>query len=64
MVSCPFAPRADGQLGDVSRIEWLKDYCAEDHFVYLDYFSAAADKRGMLKRALARDGLHPTDAGL
>ena len=42
---------------------WLKDYCAKNHFVYLDYFSAVVDERGMLKRALSDDGLHPTDAG-
>jgi lysophospholipase L1-like esterase len=43
--------------------KWLKDYCAKNGFVYLDYFSAMADERGMLKRALSDDGLHPTDAG-
>jgi len=43
--------------------KWLKDYCAKNRFVYLDYFSALADERGMLKRALADDGLHPTHAG-
>jgi lysophospholipase L1-like esterase len=43
--------------------KWLKDYCAQNRFVYLDYFSALVDERGMLKRALADDGLHPTDAG-
>jgi lysophospholipase L1-like esterase len=43
--------------------KWLKNYCAENRFVYLDYFSALVDERGMLKRALADDGLHPTDAG-
>jgi lysophospholipase L1-like esterase len=43
--------------------QWLKDYCAKNHFVYLDYFSALVDERGMLKRALADDGLHPTGAG-
>jgi lysophospholipase L1-like esterase len=43
--------------------KWLKDYCAKNHLVYLDYFSALVDERGMLKRALADDGLHPTDAG-
>ena len=42
---------------------WLRDYCAKNRFVYLDYFSALVDERGMLKRALADDGLHPTDAG-
>jgi lysophospholipase L1-like esterase len=43
--------------------KWLKDYCAQNRFVYLDYFGALVDERGMLKRALADDGLHPTDAG-
>ena len=43
--------------------KWLKDYCAKNHFVYLDYFSDLVDERGMLKRALADDGLHPNDAG-
>jgi lysophospholipase L1-like esterase len=43
--------------------KWLKDYCAKNGFVYLDYFSALVDDRGMLKRTLADDGLHPTDTG-
>jgi len=43
--------------------QWLKDYCAKNGLVYLDYFSAVVDEHGMLKRALADDGLHPTDAG-
>jgi lysophospholipase L1-like esterase len=43
--------------------KWLKDYCAKNRLVYLDYFSALVDERGMLRRALADDGLHPTDAG-
>jgi len=43
--------------------KWLKEYCAKNRFVYLDYFSAMVDERGMLKRALADDGLHPNDAG-
>ena len=43
--------------------KWLKDYCVKNRLVYLDYFSALVDERGMLKRALADDGLHPNDAG-
>jgi lysophospholipase L1-like esterase len=43
--------------------KWLKDYCAKNRLVYLDYFSALVDERGMLKRALSDDGLHPTGAG-
>jgi lysophospholipase L1-like esterase len=42
---------------------WLKDYCSRNQLVYLDYFTALVDERGMLKRALSDDGLHPTDAG-
>ncbi len=42
---------------------WLKNYCAKNGFVYLDYFSALVDEHGMLKRELSDDGLHPTDAG-
>ena len=43
--------------------KWLKDYCAKNGYVYLDYFSALVDDHGMLKRDLADDGLHPNDAG-
>jgi acyl-CoA thioesterase I len=43
--------------------KWLKNYCAKDGYVYLDYFTALIDDQGMLKRALSDDGLHPTDAG-
>jgi lysophospholipase L1-like esterase len=42
---------------------WLKNYCAKNHLIYLDYFSALVDNQGMLKRALSDDGLHPTNAG-
>jgi acyl-CoA thioesterase-1 len=43
--------------------EWLKKYCAENHIVYLDYFSSLVDEKGLLKKELADDGLHPNDAG-
>jgi lysophospholipase L1-like esterase len=43
--------------------EWLKGYCAQNRLVYLDYFSAVVDDKGMLRRELANDGLHPNDAG-
>jgi len=42
---------------------WLKDYCATNRIVYLDYFSAVVDDKGLLKKELADDGLHPNDAG-
>jgi len=42
---------------------WLQDYCQRNHLIYLDYFSAVVDEKGMLKRELAEDGLHPNKAG-
>jgi len=42
---------------------WLKDYCAKNGFVYLDYFSAVVDDKGMLRRDLSDDGLHPNASG-
>jgi lysophospholipase L1-like esterase len=42
---------------------WLKDYCSTNGLVYLDYFSPMVDDKGLLKRNLADDGLHPNKAG-
>lgn len=42
---------------------WLKDYCARNGLVYLDYFSAVVDQQGMLRRDISDDGLHPNVAG-
>lgn len=43
--------------------KWLKDYAAGSGSVYLDYAAAMSDDKGMLKRELAEDGLHPNPAG-
>ncbi len=42
---------------------WLKDYGERNGAVYLDYYSAMLDGKGMLKQELTFDGLHPNDAG-
>jgi lysophospholipase L1-like esterase len=42
---------------------WIKDYCARNGCVYLDYYSAMVDDHGMLQRELTFDGLHPNNAG-
>lgn len=42
---------------------WLRDYCTKNRLVYLDYSAALADDRGMLRRDLSEDGLHPNAAG-
>lgn len=42
---------------------WLKGYCAKNYCLYLDYFSAMVDDKGMLRKELAQDGLHPNAEG-
>src|SRR5436305_14976783 len=42
---------------------WMKEYAARHNAIYLDYYSAMLDDKGMLKKELTYDGLHPNDAG-
>jgi len=56
-----FAQRPQGRILELNT--WLKDYCTKNDIVYLDYFSAVVDDKGMLKKELADDGLHPNAAG-
>jgi lysophospholipase L1-like esterase len=43
--------------------KWLKNYCANNGVIYLDYFSAMVDDKGMLRKDLSDEGLHPNAAG-
>jgi lysophospholipase L1-like esterase len=56
-----FAQRPPARILELNA--WLKDYCARHGVMYLDYFSALVDDKGMLRRELADDGLHPNAAG-
>jgi lysophospholipase L1-like esterase len=56
-----FAQRSPQKIVELNR--WLKSYCADHGDLYLDYFSAMVDEKGLLKRDLAEDGLHPNRAG-
>ena len=56
-----FAQRPQSRI--LALNNWLKDYCASNDIVYLDYFSALVDDKGMMKKELADDGLHPNAAG-
>ncbi len=56
-----FAQRPPERILSLNR--WIKDYCAANDLIYLDYFSAMVDDKGLLKRDLADDGLHPNKAG-
>jgi len=42
---------------------WMQEHCVVEDCVYLDYFSAMVDDKGLMKRELAEDGLHPNQAG-
>jgi len=42
---------------------WLRDYCTRKRVLFVDYFAAMVDEKGMLRKDLSGDGLHPNDAG-
>jgi len=42
---------------------WLRTYAAAHKHVYLDYFSAMTDEKGMLRTELSEDDLHPNGRG-
>jgi lysophospholipase L1-like esterase len=42
---------------------WIQKFAEERGHVYLDYFSAMVDEKGLLKKELSEDGLHPNAAG-
>ena len=56
-----YEQRSPAKILDLNR--WLKTYCADHGCLYLDYFSAMVDDKGLLKKDLAEDGLHPNVAG-
>ncbi|MCU1301848.1 MAG: Capsular biosynthesis protein [Candidatus Sulfotelmatobacter sp.] len=56
-----FAQRSPEKILELNR--WLKNYCTANGLVYLDYFTPMVDEKGLLKRDLAEDGLHPNATG-
>ena len=57
------ADRAPPAGEDQALNAWIKDYASKTGAVYLDYYSAMVDDKGMLKTELTYDGLHPNNAG-
>ena len=43
--------------------DWMKAYAASERHVYLDYFSAMVDDKGLLREELSGDDLHPNAKG-
>jgi lysophospholipase L1-like esterase len=56
-----FPLRPPDQILELNR--WIEDYAARNNYIYLDYFSAMVDDKGLLQRDLSEDGLHPNDKG-
>jgi lysophospholipase L1-like esterase len=57
-----FAQRSPEKILELNR--WLKTYVASHAgCLYLDYFAAMVDGKGLLKKDFADDGLHPDAAG-
>ena len=43
--------------------KWIQSYAESHGDIYLDYFSAMVDDKGLLKAELSNDGLHPNAKG-
>jgi lysophospholipase L1-like esterase len=42
---------------------WIRDYCIRQNFVFIDYYTAMADEKGMMKAELSDDGVNPNARG-
>lgn len=42
---------------------WIKEYAAQNHFAYVDYYSSMVNGEGGMKAELSPDGVHPNKAG-
>ena len=53
--------RPPARISELNR--WIQNYCLQNHFTYVDYYSPMVDGGGMLKDELSDDGLHPNARG-
>lgn len=42
---------------------WLKDYCQQHGYTYLDYYTSLTDSEGGMKPGISFDGVHPNEKG-
>jgi lysophospholipase L1-like esterase len=42
---------------------WIRSYCAQYGYTYIDYHSALMAPDGMMRRELSDDGIHPNAGG-
>jgi lysophospholipase L1-like esterase len=56
-----FPLRPPARIVELNR--WLAGHAVDHGYAFIDYFAAMVDERGQLKKELAKDGLHPNEAG-
>lgn len=59
----PWSPGLNPAERIVAINSWMKNYCVENRFVYLDYFSATADERNGFMERYTTDGVHCSKEG-
>ncbi len=66
----PFGPPPPSKMtinrppADILKLNaWTKDFAARVNAIYVDYYSATVDEKGLLKESLSGDGLHPNAEG-
>jgi lysophospholipase L1-like esterase len=63
----PNQPAPQTVIRPIARIrklnDWMKQYAAAKGHIYLDYFNAMIDAKGLLRTELSGDDLHPNVAG-
>jgi len=42
---------------------WIRNFCIRENYVYVDYYTAMADSKGMMKADLSDDGVNPNARG-
>jgi len=62
-IDFPWSPGLTPAPKVVAVNSWMKQYAAEKHHIYVDYYSAMVDERGGLPSTLSKDGVHPLPAG-
>ncbi len=51
-------------VGEIRSLNgWMKEFCATEGLVYLDYYTALVDGRGGMREGTSFDGVHPNAAG-
>ena len=59
----PWQPGTDPRAQISTMNAWMRDYCAQKRYVYLDYYSAMVSPEQGMKRELTIDGVHPNAEG-